>query len=614
MKRWMLGCILTVLTSLTWANRADVVETVRKFREPLRLGSPLSIEGRIVSHALARNEAGFIYLQDRGYARMQVTISGRLQETWRTPEGTFLYLDGLIRAPGTQERTSSDQERLEQRLFTQFLLKPGNLQDAGDIRLPDGSPARWWITSVQLGNHEYSLNLYLHPLKRHLRGYALRAKHPLREEVVERMVVFSNHRLISDRWVPFLKREYYDGQLFNEMRVSKLEKRVRQDLPAQWRLLKSQPVYAGKLPVTLPLIKQNMLTMVEVELTNGSNRMKARMLVDTGASTTILLSKTARKINLKSSGDLGARPIGTDIRLQGAKLQSLKMGTVRLVNRWVAVGDLGFLAMVLRVDGILGSDILGLFRTTFDFQQNRMTLEDIRTKAPPAGKDTIELPLDSMLGIPAFRVWIDEKRSGWMILDTGARFTVLPNKMVAGDLRANSPVITPAAGAGGISSMLKGSRFPSLALHHPEKGLIIRPAPALFPADPKQNILPGTDVGVIGMNLLRRYRITLDYQNAAARFTFLKNPSDGEGDVGIRLNYARPDAEILGIVPLSPAQEAGLQKGDKLLKVNTRSTEGVDPVEIQKWLRGAEGSSVRLLLQRQDDTLEINLSRETLIL
>lgn len=428
------------------------------------------------------------------------------------------------------------------------------------------------------------------------------------------MVVFSHYKLISDRWVPFLKQEYYDGQLFSEMWVSRLEKRVRQDLPAQWRFLKSQPAYAGRLPVALPILKQNMLTVVEVELMNGSHRMKARMLADTGASTTILLSKTARKIQLESSGDLGARPIGTDIRLQGAKLQSMKIGTVRLVNRWVAVGDLGFLGMVLRVDGILGSDVLGLFRTTFDFQRNRLILEDIRTKAPPVGNDTIELPLDNLLGIPALKVWVDEKHSGWMILDTGARFTVLPNKMVMGDLRANSPVITPAAGAGGISGMLKGCRFPSLALHHPQKGLVIRPAPALFSADPKQNILPGTDVGVIGMNLLRRYRITLDYQNATARFTFLKNPSDGEGDVGIRLNYARPDAEILGIVPLSPAHEAGLQKGDKLLKVNNRSTEGVDPVEVQKWLRGAEGSSVRLLLQRQDDTLEIHLSRETLIL
>lgn len=162
MKRWMLGMMLVALTGLAWAHRADVVETVRKFREPLRLGSPLSVEGRMISHALARNEARFLYSQDRGYARMRIVISGRLQETWRTPEGTFLYLEGLIRAPGTQERTASAQERLEQRLLTQLLLKPRGLQDAGDIRMPDGSPARWWITSVVLGNHEYSLNLYLH--------------------------------------------------------------------------------------------------------------------------------------------------------------------------------------------------------------------------------------------------------------------------------------------------------------------------------------------------------------------------------------------------------------------------------------------------------------------
>lgn len=612
--RFLMGSILIIFAGFVWAKDSAVVDAVRAFREPMRLGSPLFIEGRMVSNALARNEAGFTYQQDRGYARMQVSISGRLQETWRTPEGTFLYLDGLIRAPGTQERTSSDQDRLEQRLLTQFLLQPGDLQEAGDVRLPDGSPARWWIVQVKLGGHEYSLNFYLNPLKRQLRGYSLRAKHPLRDEIVERAVVYSDYRLISDRAVPYLKREYYEGKLFSEMRVRKLEKRVRQDLPAQWQLLRTQQVYAGRLPTVLPIRKQNLLSVVEVELMGQNGKMKARMLVDTGASTTILLSKTSRQLGLKPSGDLGARPIGTDIRLQGAKLQSLKMGTVRLVNRWVAVGDLGFLGMVLRVDGILGSDVLGLFRTTFDFLQNRLTLEDIRTKAPPVGRGTVELPLDSMLGIPAFRVWMDDKHSGWMILDTGARFTVLPNKMVSGDLRESSPVITPAAGAGGISGMLKGSRLPSLSLHHPRKGLIIEPAAALFPADPKQNILPGTDVGVIGMNLLRRYRLTLDYQNGTARFTPLNNPNDGEGDIGIRLNYARADAEVLGIVPLSPAQQAGLRKGDKLLSVNGRPTDGTEPVEIQRWLRGPEGSSVRLLLQRDAETLEISLLRETLIL
>jgi predicted aspartyl protease len=612
--RFSAGCTLSLLVGLTWSQDPAVLEAVRTFREPMRLGSPLHIEGRMISNALARNEAGFIYQQDRGFARMQVSISGRLQETWRTPEGTFLYLDGLIRAPGTQERVSGDQDRLEQRLFTQLLLKPGELQEAGDIRLPDGSPARWWTTQVKLGHHEYSLSLYLHPLKRQLRGYALRAKHPLRDEIVERTVIYNDYRLISDRSVPYLKREYYEGKLFNEMRVRKVEKRVRQDLPTQWQLLRTQQVYAGRLPTTLPLTKRNMLLVMEVELMNDKARMKARMLVDTGASTTILLSKTAQQLNLKPFGDLGARPIGTDIRLQGAKLQSLKMGTVRLVNRWVAVGNLEMLGMVLSVDGILGSDVLGLFRTTFDFQQNKITLEDIRTKTPPAGKHTIELPLDSLLGIPVFKVWMEDKRSGWMILDTGARFTVLPNKMVTDELRKNSPVITPAAGASGISAMLKGSRFASLSLYDPKKGLKIEPAAALFPADPKQNILPGTDIGVIGMNLLRRYRLTLDYQNGTARFTPFNNPNDRESDIGIRLNYARPHAEILGIVPLSPAQEAGLQKGDQLLKVNNRSTEGIEPVEIQKWLRGAEGSSVRLLLQRDTETLEVNLLRETLIL
>lgn len=51
-------------------------------------------------------------------------------------------------------------------------------------------------------------------------------------------------------------------------------------------------------------------------------------------------------------------------------------------------------------------------------------------------------------------------------------------------------------------------------------------------------------------------------------------------------------------MPLSPAWMQGLERGDEVLAVNGRPTKGVTPSEVQKWLAGEEGTSLRVRLRR----------------
>lgn len=607
-------CALTLISVYAHVFAHPVQDAIRDMREPSRISAAYFMEGKMISYALAKNEARFVSERDKGYTRMTTYLGGRPMESWSTPQGSYVYAQGVLRKLGAQERQGADQERMENRLLTEILRKPEEFQDTGMRRLLDGSAARSWLARVQFQNQPRWVEVYLNPLKNQLRGYALQAKHPLRESQTERVVLYRDYRKVNGIEVAFGQREYYDGKLFSEMQVTKLETRSRNNLAAVWNLLKSRPSYLGKLPVELPLVKRNMLATTQVELISAKGKMMATMLVDTGASTTILLPHVSRRLDLKSEGELGARPIGADLRLQSAQIQSLRLGTARVVNRWVAVGDLGILGMALGVDGILGSDVLGLFRTTFDFQRNVLILRDTRAPAPPVPSHAVTLPLDNMLGNPAFRVWIEPKKSGWLILDTGARFTVLPNRMISAELREKSPRITPAAGAGGISAFLKGARLPELWIHDIEKGLKVDSVAVLFSDNPNQGILPGTDLGVVGMNILRRYRMTLDYQEGIAIFEPQSYGGDREGDVGIRLNFSRSEAEIMSLVPLSPALGAGLRRGDRLIKIDDRLTENVKPAEAQGWLRGPEGSKVRLTIQRGEETKELELTRETLIM
>ncbi len=61
-----------------------------------------------------------------------------------------------------------------------------------------------------------------------------------------------------------------------------------------------------------------------------------------------------------------------------------------------------------------------------------------------------------------------------------------------------------------------------------------------------------------------------------------------------------------------PAQEAGLKAGDVILQVNGRSTEDYDSEEIAELLKGQAGTTVELLIQREEekDPFKVSLKRE----
>ena len=79
----------------------------------------------------------------------------------------------------------------------------------------------------------------------------------------------------------------------------------------------------------------------------------------------------------------------------------------------------------------------------------------------------------------------------------------------------------------------------------------------------------------------------------------LSGKYEGVGmEVGIR------DKKVIVISPLegTPAQEAGLKPGDKILKVNDTFTENLSLEEVVKMIRGPKDTEVTLLIQRESWT------------
>ena len=83
---------------------------------------------------------------------------------------------------------------------------------------------------------------------------------------------------------------------------------------------------------------------------------------------------------------------------------------------------------------------------------------------------------------------------------------------------------------------------------------------------------------------------------------------------GIGAEIGSRDGFIVIVSPLknSPAERAGLKPGDKILMINSTSTEGMSVVEAVKLIRGEVGTEVKLtiLREKEEKPKEIKITRE----
>jgi len=84
---------------------------------------------------------------------------------------------------------------------------------------------------------------------------------------------------------------------------------------------------------------------------------------------------------------------------------------------------------------------------------------------------------------------------------------------------------------------------------------------------------------------------------------------------GIGIEITVKDDVITVVAPIedTPAWKAGLKPGDKILKIDDKSTKGMKITEAVKLLRGPKGTSVKLTILRNDkDLLQVTIVRDVI--
>jgi carboxyl-terminal processing protease len=92
--------------------------------------------------------------------------------------------------------------------------------------------------------------------------------------------------------------------------------------------------------------------------------------------------------------------------------------------------------------------------------------------------------------------------------------------------------------------------------------------------------------------------------------TFNKPPAPVSG-IGVTINQADPNTpiEVIDVIAGTPAERAGVKKGDKIVKVNGEDVTKLTTSEVADKVRGPEGTPVTIVFDRSGQPVELTITR-----
>jgi predicted aspartyl protease len=371
----------------------------------------------------------------------------------------------------------------------------------------------------------------------------------------------------------------------------------------------------GVARTTIPLEYAMNMLFIEVGINDSDE--PSSFIVDTGAGLTCISYEAADEFDIETHGDMSAAGAGGALKVKTAYLDSLILGELTVEVLEVMVIDIATMGEMMgrRIDGILGYNVLNRFATTIDIAGGSMTFAD--PDAPlPESEGSVTMPFQVLMGVPVVKGVVDGTAEVDFLVDTGAAVSVLP-RPIADELEPESVLEgAMAAGADARPIEMTLARFTELALD----GITV-PEPVFSSptGSPKEDPLGSTidtgTRGVLGTAILGNFRLTLNYDTATLHLDPVESPPEKELEwcgPGLGIYKEKGIVTVKTIYGGSPADGVVLP-GDKILEIDGVDLAELPLSEVIRLLRGKPGSSVELLIERDDERETFKLKRVKLL-
>lgn len=328
---------------------------------------------------------------------------------------------------------------------------------------------------------------------------------------VLKAIDYSEYRTVDGMPAPFRFLEYTNGKLSSETLLNSItmDDHVTDELFAMPPESKVAGIAEG--PVVIPF------EYIGNEIVIGAriNEMpEARFIVDTGASQTVIDSKTAQALGPVASSTFNVTAGSKSVALNFTKIEKLRLSDISVENAAALVKDLSSFATAIghRPAGLIGANVLRRFFVTIDYQNKKLVLADPTSATAPAGAKVIAT--SPVFGASALVVTgkIDGKQQINFLVDTGAAFNNLP-KSLAGKLDTG-PILPVGQifGLDGKSIDIGAVKFDSIEIGP------LKVQNPIFVIQPDKSTATGglfsaRAMGTLGNPFWSRAKLSVDYRN-----------------------------------------------------------------------------------------------------
>lgn len=337
-------------------------------------------------------------------------------------------------------------------------------------------------------------------------------------------------------------------------------------------------------------------------------------LLDTGFEADILNAKWREPLGLKLTDVQIVPQPGGAIEMGKASNLTYRIGGLTIENQNLQTAPLSQLEPVIGrpLDGILGHDFISRYTIEIDYDRKLLKIHD-PDKFEYKGAGAI-VPLTVTNKEPFFDAVIAQAGNSPVTakfkLDTGSFGSIGFNKnfldekklLVPNQSSLEEPGIAVGGETKGVSFRLSELKIADFTL----RNLVVS---ATLDSGGFEN---RRDAGTLGGEILERFKLILDYPRN--RLIFEKGRRFSRDFVydlsGLQLVAEGADFKIVRIhrvLENSPAAQAGLIKGDRLLFVNNKKVETLSLSSIRALLRDEKHKKLKLVIRRDNAEREISL-------
>lgn len=372
--------------------------------------------------------------------------------------------------------------------------------------------------------------------------------------------------------------------------------------PKEGVLTQGKPIGLSK-EIVVPFSSIANLIFVKVRI-NDSEK-EYRFIVDTGAEFTVIRDQVATELKLEKKSEMtisglyqyGSKPV--DI----VQIDRLSIGEIAIENCAALVMDFQAIGFI-KFDGLIGANFLKFFCLKIDYQNQLLTFNPNKS----AYQSVVKIGLIPKNGLitTILKIGSNEERA---IIDTGLvnSYLSIPLKFLEEYKPVlNSPLIKSKGTAGsGLIGQSEGmiSRICSLQLGD----FILTDLPVDFTT---------IDICYIGNTLLSHFTIIIDYP-AMEMHLIPDTQKKWENNIfsygfSIRKNQAGM-YQVMGVWEGSPADLAGLQIGDEIIKIYNEVNSEIPFDKLIEFILSEKDYTLKLLVKNNQGEREVRLNKAKLL-